>query len=311
MADLSYLEALMNRWTKNILIAAGALAVLALLAATVLPLLIRNRAVRILGEATGRTVRIEKLTVNPLTLRATVRGFAIEEAGGGPFFSLAALTASVSPSSLYRRALVLSELAIEAPSLRVVRAGAERFNFTDILERQEAKPKEPKPEKTKPEKTKPEEPKPEEPKPAGRFPFVLNNVKLTGGSLELEDRAVAGGRTQTLKNLEIDLPCLSSLPAEADREVELRVSLVFNGAPLSLTAKIKPVIGDLTASLQLILRQLSLPPLSGYAPQAPPVELASGDLSLDPERRFRQPADQRPGVHVRAFARLASPGRLW
>jgi len=171
--------------------------------------------------------------------------------------------------------------------------------------------KAPKPEKTKPEKTKPEEPKPEEPKPAGRFPFVLNNVKLTGGSLELEDRAVAGGRTQTLKNLEIDLPCLSSLPAEADREVELRVSLVFNGAPLSLTAKIKPVIGDLTASLQLILRQLSLPPLSGYAPQAPPVELASGDLSLDPERRFRQPADQRPGVHVRAFARLASPGRLW
>jgi len=296
----------MNRWTKIVLIAAGVLAVLVLLAAAVLPVLIRNQAVRILGEATGRTVRIEQLTVNPLTLRATVRGFAIEEAGGGPFFSLTALTVSVSPASLYRRALVLSELAIEAPSLRVVRAGAKRFNFTDILERQEAKPV-----AAKPEEPKTGTPKPEESQSNGFFPFVFNNVKLTGGFLELEDRGVDGGRTHTLKNLEMDLPCLSSLPAEADREVELRVSLVFNGAPLSLTAKIKPVIGDLTASLQLILRQLSLPPLSGYAPQAPPVELASGDPSLDLDHRFRPPVEQRPGRHVKGLARLASLGRLW
>jgi hypothetical protein len=60
---------------KIILIAVSALAVLALLAATVLPILIRNKAVEILREATGRNVRIEKVSLNPLTLTAAERIF--------------------------------------------------------------------------------------------------------------------------------------------------------------------------------------------------------------------------------------------
>ncbi|MCE5266054.1 MAG: AsmA family protein, partial [Deltaproteobacteria bacterium] len=164
----------MTRWKKITLIAVGVLAVLVLLAATALPVLIRNKAVEALKEATGRNVRIEKVSLNPLTLTASVTGFAVEEKGGGPFFSVGSLRVSVSPASIYRRALVLSEVSIESPSVRVVREAADRFNFSDILERQK---------KTE-----------EKPKSAGVFPFVLNRFQLTGGAFELDDRIVGGGR---------------------------------------------------------------------------------------------------------------------
>ena len=275
----------MNRWAKVLLIVAGVLALMALLAATLLPVVVRNQAVKALAAATGRAVRIEKVTLNPLTLRATVQGFAIEEQGGGPFFSLEALTVQVSPTSLYRRALVLSEVSIATPALRVVRTAADRFNFTEILERQK----------------KPEEKKPE---PAAPFPFVVNHLRLTQGSLELDDRAVAGGRKHSLRNLEIDLPWLSSLPDESNREAEPRVSLVVNGAPLSLTGKVKPFGDELTASLRIVLQKLALPALAVYVPQAPPVTLASGSLSTDLNLRFRRPSAGKPELDVAGLARL-------
>ena len=70
-------EARMTKWKTIALIAAGALAVLALFTATVLPVLVRNKAVEVLREATGRNVRIEKVSLNPLTLTASVQGFAV------------------------------------------------------------------------------------------------------------------------------------------------------------------------------------------------------------------------------------------
>jgi uncharacterized protein involved in outer membrane biogenesis len=250
----------MTLWKKIVLIAVGILAILVLFTAAVLPVLVRNKAVKVLREATGRNVRIEKVSLNPLTLTASVQGFAVEENGGGPFLSVGALHVSVSPASLYRRALVLSEVLIESPSLRIVRAGADRFNFSDIAERRG---------------------KEEKPKSAGVFPFVLNRFRLTNGSLDLDDHIVAGGRKHSMRNLEIALPWLSSLPSEADREATPRISALVNAAPLSLTGRLKPFSKDLESSVHIALQKLSLPELAAYVPQAPPVALASGNLTLD------------------------------
>jgi uncharacterized protein involved in outer membrane biogenesis len=277
----------MTQWKKIALIAVGALAVLVLFTAVVLPVLVRNKAVEVLREATGRNVRIEKVSLNPLTLTASVQGFAVEENGGGPFLSVGALRVSVSPASLYRRALVLSEVSIESPSLRIVRAGADRFNFSDIAERRGKK---------------------EKPISGGVFPFVLNRFRLTGGSLDLDDRVVAGGRKHSIRNLKIELPRLSSLPAEADREATPRISAVVNGAPLSVTGRLKPFSKDLESSVHVTLQRLSLPELAVYVPQAPPVDLASGKLTLDAELLYRQPVDRKPELSVKGLARLDTIG---
>jgi uncharacterized protein involved in outer membrane biogenesis len=277
------MEARMTKWKKIALIAVGILAILVLFIATVLPVLVRNKAVEVLREATGRNVRIEKISLNPLTLTASVQGFAVEENGGGPFLSVGALHVSVSPASLYRRALVLSEVSIESPSLRIVRARADRFNFSDIAERQK---------------------KEEKLKSAGVFPFVLNGFRLTDGSLDLDDRVVAGGRKHSIRNLEITLPWLSSLAAEEDRETTPRISALVNGAPLTLMGKLKPFSKDLESSVHIALQKLSLPELAAYVPQAPPVDLADGKLSLDMDLLYRQPAGGKPELGIKGLARL-------
>ena len=83
-------------------------AALLLFTAAILPLIVRSQAVSAIGEATGRKARIEKVSINPFTLTVTVSGLAIEEKGGGPFISIGRLAASLSPASIYRRALILS-----------------------------------------------------------------------------------------------------------------------------------------------------------------------------------------------------------
>ena len=274
----------MNRWKKITLIAVGILAVLAVLIATALPIVIRNQAVKILRETTGRNVGIEKISLNPLTLTASVRGFTIEEQGGGPFLSIGSLRASVSPASIYRRALVLSEVAIDSPSLRVVRVGADRFNFTDILERQKREER--------------------KPKPASLFPFILNDFHLRNGSLDLDDQAVAGGRKHSLRNLEIALPWLSSLPAEAQKQATPRISAIVNDAPLTLAGSVKPFSPDRDSSFHITLGKLSLPELAVYAPQALPAELAAGKLTLDTDLQYRQPADGKPDLSAKGLVRL-------
>ena len=274
----------MTRWKNIVLIAVGALAVLFLFMATILPVLVQNKAVQALGAATGRNVRIEKVSLNPLTLTVTVQGFAVEEKGGGPFLSVGALRVSISPASLYRRALVISAVSIESPSLRVVRETADRFNFSDIAERQ-----------------KKEE---EKPKSAGIFPFVLNRFQLTGGSLDLDDRLVGGGRKHSVRNLEITLPWLSSLPAEADLEAAPKISALVNGAPFSLTGKLKPFHKSLESAVHIAIEKLNLPELLAYLPQAPPVDLAAGKLSCDLDLLYRQPAGGKPELGIKGLARL-------
>lgn len=273
----------MTRWKKIVLITLGALVVLSLFMATVLPVLIRNKAVEVLREETGRNVRIEKVSLNPLTLTASVQGLVVEEKGGGPFLSVGALRVSVSPASLYRRALVLSETSIETPSLRIVREEGNRFNFSDILELQEKK---------------------ETPKSAGIFPFVLNSFRLAGGSIDFDDRVVAGGRKHSIRNLDVALPWLSSLADEANREATPSITAIVNGAPLSLTGKINPFSREMESSIQIAFEKLNLPELLAYVPQAPPVELASGKLSLALDLLYRQPEGGKPQLGVKGLARL-------
>ncbi len=274
----------MSRWKKAAIFTAGALLVLGLLVAFALPALIRGKAVEAIREATGREARIEKISLNPLTLTATVSGLALAERDGGPFASVAVLRVSVSPRSLYRLALVLSEVSIESPSLRVVRTGPDRFNFSDIAER---RPK-----------------KEEKPPAAGIFPFVLENVRLTNGSLDADDRAVPGGRKHTLRKLEITLPRLSSLPADAERYATPRISMDVNGAPFLLEGRLKPFSPDLETGLHITLGRLDLPELGVYIPAPPPVELASGRLTVDTDLLYRRPVGRKPELTVKGLFRL-------
>lgn len=274
----------MIRKMKFVPLTAAIIVLLFFLMTVVLPIYIRYKAIETIREATGRNVRIERVSFNPLTLTAGVRDFAVEEQGGGPFLSVGRLSVSVSPTSLFRRALVLSEVTIDSPSLRIVRTETNRFNFSDIPERQkktEAKPK-----------------------TAGLFPLVLNHFRLTNGSLDFDDRAVAGGRTHTVHNLEFLLPRLSTLASEAEEEAKPYLSMIVNGAPLTVSGKIKPFSVNLDSALHIALKKLSLPELEVYVPQRPSVDLVSGKLTLDADLHYRRLADGKPDIGAKGLVRL-------
>lgn len=274
----------MSRSKNIILIVFVVLFLLAIFAAAVLPVIIRNQAVKTLQEVTGRNVLIEKVSINPLSLSASVKGFAIEEQGGGPFFSIAALKVALSPTSIYRRAIVLSEVTVDSPSLKIVRAGANRFNFTDIVERQKKAE--------------------EKPKKAGIFPFILKNVRVARGSFELDDQVVAGGCKHRIDNLEINLPWLSSLPADKEKDSDLLISMTVNDAPLKVTAKSKPFKEDLESSVHIVLEKLNLPRLAVYIPQRLPLNLPSGSLSADTDIHFRLLPEGKPDLSIKGLVRL-------
>ena len=91
----------------------------------------------------GRTVRVESISANPFTLRVTLHGLTVEGGAGesAPLLTVRELTANASSASLFYRAPVLDALSVDGLVANLVRLDAQRFNFSDIIEKLQAKPK--------------------------------------------------------------------------------------------------------------------------------------------------------------------------
>jgi len=273
----------MSKRTRISLIIAGVASAFVLFCGTVLPLIVRSQAVSAIEDATGRTVRIEKVAINPFTLTVTVSGLAIEEKGGGPFVSIGRLRASLSLASIYRRALIISQVSVDAPSISFARLAANSYSFNDIIERQKAKPHK---------------------ESTGEFHFSVNNITLDNGSVDFNDRAVAGGRKHTVRNLRVSVPFISNIPYWVEKYTDPQISALVNGAPFSFSGKVKPLSKSLETSVHIDLRQLDLPGYIAYAPVRPPADLASGKLTIATDVSYRVSADKKPELAVKGLVQL-------
>lgn len=273
----------MSKPAKYMLISAAILITAVVFVTAVLPIIVRNKAISTLKEATGREVRISSVSINPFTLTATVRDFAIAEKSGPPLVAFREATASLALASAYKRALIVSELALDAPSVTMVRTAPNRFNFSDIVDRQ---PKGGKPEQGKP------------------LLFSLNNIIVKNGSIDFDDQ-VAGGKKHTVRNLQLNIPFISNIPYLADRYVDPRLAAVVDGAPFSFAGKLKPLSKSLETSVHIGLKGLNLPQYLAYAPVPPPVALTSGRLNLDMDLAYRVSAENKPELTLKGGAGLA------
>jgi len=273
----------MSKRKKTALIIAAVVAALLIFLIAILPLIVRSQAVSAIEDATGRKARIEKVSINPFTLTVTVSGFAVEERGGGPFVSVDRLSASLSPASIYRRALILSRVSIDAPAFTFARLAANSYSFNDIIERQKAKPKK---------------------ESTGEFHFSVNNITLDNGSVDFDDRAVAGGRKHTVRNLKVAVPFISNIPYLVEKYTDPHISAQVNGAPFSFSGRVKPLSKSMETSVHIDLRQLDLPGYVAYAPVRPPADLASGTLTVATDVSYRVSADKKPELAVKGLVRL-------
>ena len=273
----------MPKRKKYTLVATGIIAALLLFTVAVLPMIVRSKAVAAIEEATGRKAQIKSVAINPFSLAVTVKGFAIYEKKGAPLVGFSRLRASLSLASVYKRALILSDVAIDAPTVSLARTGPNRFSFSDILDRVNQAPKQEK---------------------KGEFLFSINNIIVKNGSLDFDDQLVGGGRRHTVRALEVAIPFISNIPYLAEQYTEPRISAVVNGAPFSFAGKLKPLSKSLETSVHVSLNKLDLPQYIAYSPVKPLADLASGRLTVDMDVGYRISADKRPELTVTGLTRF-------
>jgi len=272
---------------KNKILLSCLLAIISLLifSAAILPLIVRSQAVKAIEKETGRTTQIEKVSINPFTLTVTVKGFTVKSREGGPFISIGTLRTSLSLASIYRRALIVSEVVVDTPALTFSRLAANSYSFNDIVERIKAKPKQ---------------------ESKGETHFSINNIAISNGSLDFDDQAVAGGRKHTVRELKVAVPFISNIPYLVEKYTDPHISAVVNGAPFSFNGKVKPLSKSMETSVHIELKKLSIPEYVAYSPLPPPAKIVSGALSIDSDITYRIHSDQKPQLQIKGLVRLES-----
>jgi len=253
---------------KKILIAVASLLVLFFLVAGLLvPEIIRRQAISWIAENTSRELTVQRVSFNALNGRLMVRRAVLSEQNSDePFISFEQLIVNVNISSVWRQAVIIDQLELIKPDIRIIQLGKQEFNFSDFYSVAE------------------NEPVPDsESEP---LQFAVNNLIVREGSLDYRDmtRAHVG---HTVREFDLALPFLGNTPALTDKFVQPRLSLKIDDAPFLIEGEAKPFADTLEASLKIKLDDIDLPFYSAYLPKARPVDIESGKLSVDLDLSYK------------------------
>jgi hypothetical protein len=246
----------------------------------IVPPVAKSLIVKQATKALGREVSIERISVNPFALSATVSGFRLYEAGSKDVFaSLDELYVNVESSSLWNLAPVVGALRLNAPRLKVVRLPGGRFNFTDILETLA-----------------------KQPRSDGKAYFSLNNIELSGGEIDIDDRVEDARHAVTA--IRLGIPFLSNLPTRVAVKVTPSFSASVNGTDVELKGETVPFLDTLESSLQLSLDRLPIGRYLRYVPATLGFDIPSGTLDTDLRLYFIRAAGQPRRLTVSGTAQL-------
>lgn len=266
-----------RRTAIGVVIAVALYGVLGFFAA---PPLIRHIAEQQLGRALDRPATIERVALNPYTLRLEVDGVRVAERGGaGQFAAIERLVVRASWMTLLRFAPIVTELRIDSPSVNVVRYDAQRFNFSDIAEKF-AKPSQPQ---------------------TGPTLFSVSNIAVENGRVAFDDRLL--GAHHVVDQLSLGVPFIATLPSQTDIFVDPRFSAHIDGSPIAINGKTKPFAKSRESDVALTFSGLDVPRLLSYVPAKLPLEVQSGQLAGALNLRFVMSADK-PTLKVSGTADL-------
>ncbi|MFZ6657040.1 DUF748 domain-containing protein [Undibacterium sp. TJN19] len=245
----------LGRWAAGVL---GLILVLAALSWAFLPSVVKRIATEQVQQQIGRKLEISEVRFSPFTLTLTVNGLNLYEADQhASAVRIKELVLNLSLSSVFRQALIVDEVKLIEPYVRVVRTSGEgygRYNFSDILEKIAAMPKSESPAR-----------------------FSLANLQLEGGKIDFDDSVI--NKQFKIDALQIGVPFLSNFPNQVNSFVEPMLSARVNGSHFSLKGRARPFTNTLDTSLAIDLDQLDLTQYVSYVPMALPVQIQSAKLS--------------------------------
>jgi len=243
----------------------------------VLPPILKSILIKQLSQNLHREVTINQIKINPYALSATVRGLSVKDRGSPEIFvSCEEIFLNLQSLSALRLALILKEIRLTKPFIRVVRHPDMSYNFSDLIEKKEGKP--PKKEKSKP------------------LRFSLNNIKIEDGSIDLIDEPVK--TKHTVRELNIGIPFLSNIPAYIQTYVQPIFSAKINDTPYSIQGQTKPFHNSLETSFDINIQDFNIPYYIAYLPTKMNMKIKSAYLDTQAKISFLQSKDKKPSMTV-------------
>ncbi|KWO67729.1 DUF748 domain-containing protein [Burkholderia territorii] len=242
------------------------------------PPLIRHIAEQQLSQQLGRPSTIQRIALNPYTLKLEADGVHVgvhvgERGGQGDFIDIGKLVVRPSWSSLFRGAPIVNEVRVDSPRFHVVRYDAQRFNFTDLIEKFSTP--------SKPES-----------KPTH---FSVSNIQVNDGRIDFDDRLL--NEKHVVDNWTLGIPFIATLPSKTDIFVQPKLRAQFDGSPIAIDGRTKPFALSRESEVALKFDRLDVPKLISYAPAKLPVIVTSGLLSSDLTLNFVMSGDT-PSLRV-------------
>jgi hypothetical protein len=106
----------------------------------VLPPILKSILVKKLSENLHREVTIDQIKVNPYVLSATLRGFKVKDrAISEIFISFDELYFNLQSLSLLKQAIIIKEIRLSQPFIKISRNQDLSYNFSDLIEKKETR----------------------------------------------------------------------------------------------------------------------------------------------------------------------------
>ncbi len=259
-----------------------------LLAWLVLPLWLHGFAQDKASGLLGRSVTIEALHINPLTLTVGVDGLVIggpandASAADKPLLRLAHGEVNAELVSLWRRAPVVGAIELQSPELNVARLANGRYDIDDLLTRFN------------------------QPSAPAQEPqrFALYNLRITGGRVHFDDRPK--GRVHEVTRIELGVPFLSNLDDAVDVKVEPHLSFQTDDTSFDTGAQATIFSAERAGIFTLKTGDIDLGDWLPYLPAELPVRPVAGAVAVDLTLQFKAPANGISDVALRGGVRAKS-----
>ena len=241
----------------------------------VLPPVLKSIVAKKLSENLHRKTGIEKIELNPYHLSLAVKGFAIRDLDNERnFVSFDNLYLNIQSLSLFKLALIVKEVRLEGPRVRIVRNDETSYNFSDLVGKEE-KPKE---------------------EPGNPARFSLSNIRISNAHVEVSD--ISKQKKHEIKDMNITIPFISNFPYLADIFVQPSFKATINDTPVSFEGKTKPFTEALETYFDIDIEDVNIPYYLSYIPFERNFELLSGYLDTKAKITYSIRKDKTPSLTI-------------
>ena len=256
----------MHRLKKPLIWSIAVFAAVILFAFFGLPPLMKSLLIKRLAATLHREVTIQKVKINPFTLSVTVKGLLVKDREtSDPFISFDEAFLNLHSLSVLRLALVLEEIRVNQPFIRIVRHLDNSYNFSDLLGKSE-------------------------PRESGvarqRLGYSLNNIRIMGAGLDFLDEP--NHKKHTVRDANIAIPFVSNIPSYVDTYVQPKFSATINETHYALEGKTKPFATSRETTFDIAIDHFDIPYYLAYLPFKTDFRILSGYMDTKAQLGFVQ-----------------------